>query len=185
MPYFHSFLGIHYIYKNKNQKDNLFSYHKQEQDKRQHRKNTANFDLQTCGNLGMLCSFLKKLSGSTLALIFTNLSKLSCILMQSHPFFHHRGWISSWVFQVLSFSSIFCSILSLELGFSHSPTFFLEGSVPSFGSIGPLQMFLLDEHDSPQWYDIVYFEHKLSRLFFGLPQKASHQWREYSLFINP
>ena len=28
-------------------------------------------------------------------------------------------------------------------------------------------------HDSPQWYDIVYFEHKLSWLCFELPQKAS------------
>ena len=35
---------------------------------------------------------------------------------------------------------------------------------------------LLDEHDSPQWYDIVHFEHKLSWLCFGFPQKASYQW---------
>ena len=26
----------------------------------------------------------------------------------------------------------------------------------------------LDEHDSPQWYDIVHFEHKLSWLCIGL-----------------
>ena len=31
---------------------------------------------------------------------------------------------------------------------------------------------MLDEHDSPHWYDIVHFEHKLSWLCFGLPQKA-------------
>ena len=36
---------------------------------------------------------------------------------------------------------------------------------------------LLDEYDSSPWYDIVHFEHKLSWLCFGLPQKASHQWR--------
>ena len=35
---------------------------------------------------------------------------------------------------------------------------------------------VLDKHDSPQWYDIVHFEHKLSWLCFGLPQKASYQW---------
>ena len=35
---------------------------------------------------------------------------------------------------------------------------------------------VLDEHDSPQWYDIVHFEHKLLWLCFGFPQKASHQW---------
>ena len=34
---------------------------------------------------------------------------------------------------------------------------------------------LLDEHDSPQWYDIVHFECKLLWLCFGLPQKASYQ----------
>ena len=44
---------------------------------------------------------------------------------------------------------------------------------------------MLDEHGSPKWYDIVHFEHKLLWLCFELPQKASHQWREYSLFINP
>ena len=37
---------------------------------------------------------------------------------------------------------------------------------------------MLDEHDPLQWYDIVHFEYKLS-------QKASYQWREYSLIINP
>ena len=31
---------------------------------------------------------------------------------------------------------------------------------------------MLDEHDSPQWYDIVHFEHKLSWLCFGLPQSS-------------
>ena len=30
--------------------------------------------------------------------------------------------------------------------------------------------------DSPQWYDIVHFEHNLSWFCFGLPQKASFQW---------
>ena len=40
-------------------------------------------------------------------------------------------------------------------------------------------------HDSPQWYDIVHFEHKLSWLCFGLPQKASYQWRCIPLLINP
>ena len=30
---------------------------------------------------------------------------------------------------------------------------------------------------SPQWYDIVYFEHKLLCLCFGLPQNVSYQWR--------
>ena len=35
---------------------------------------------------------------------------------------------------------------------------------------------VLDEHDSPQWYDIVHFEHKLSWVCFGLPQKALVQW---------
>ena len=45
---------------------------------------------------------------------------------------------------------------------------------------------MLDEHDSPQWYDIVHFEHKLSWLCFGLPKNASYQWREYYLIIiNP
>ena len=33
---------------------------------------------------------------------------------------------------------------------------------------------MLDEHNSLQWYDVVHFEHKLSWLCFGLPQKASH-----------
>ena len=42
----------------------------------------------------------------------------------------------------------------------------------------------LDEHDFPQWYDIVHFEHKLSWLCFWLPQKASYQWRYYYLIIN-
>ena len=32
---------------------------------------------------------------------------------------------------------------------------------------------MLDEHDSPQWYDIVHFELKLSWLCFGFSQKAS------------
>ena len=31
--------------------------------------------------------------------------------------------------------------------------------------------------ESPQWYDIIHFEHKLSWLCFGLLLKASHQWR--------
>ena len=31
---------------------------------------------------------------------------------------------------------------------------------------------MLYEHDSPQLYDIVHFEHKLSWLYFRLPQKA-------------
>ena len=44
---------------------------------------------------------------------------------------------------------------------------------------------MLDEHNSPQWYDIIHFEHKLSWLYFWLPQKASYQWREYSLIMNP
>ena len=44
---------------------------------------------------------------------------------------------------------------------------------------------MLDEHDSPQWYDIVHFENKLSWLCLGLPKNVSPQWREYSLFINP
>ena len=43
---------------------------------------------------------------------------------------------------------------------------------------------MLIEHDSPQWYDIVHFEHKLSWLCFGLPQKPSYRWRQYSLIIN-
>ena len=45
------------------------------------------------------------------------------------------------------------------------------------GLEGELEREVLDEHDSPQWYDIVHFEHKLSWLCFGLPQKASSQWR--------
>ena len=36
---------------------------------------------------------------------------------------------------------------------------------------------MLVEHESPQWYDIVHFEHKLSWLCFGLSQKASYRWR--------
>ena len=36
--------------------------------------------------------------------------------------------------------------------------------------------YMLDEDDSPQWYDIVHFEHKLSWLCFGLPWHASFQW---------
>ena len=32
---------------------------------------------------------------------------------------------------------------------------------------------ILDEHDSPQWYDIIHFENMLSWLCFGIPQKAS------------
>ena len=32
-------------------------------------------------------------------------------------------------------------------------------------------LFLLDEHDSPQLYDIVHFEHKLSWFCFGHPEK--------------
>ena len=39
-------------------------------------------------------------------------------------------------------------------------------------------------HRSPQWYDIVHFEHKLSWLCFRLPQKVSYQWRCISLLIN-
>ena len=34
---------------------------------------------------------------------------------------------------------------------------------------------ILDQHDSPQWYDIVHFEHKLSWLCSGLPKKALYQ----------
>ena len=41
------------------------------------------------------------------------------------------------------------------------------------------------EHDSPQLYDIVHFEHRLSWICFELLQKASHQWRVYYLIINP
>ena len=45
--------------------------------------------------------------------------------------------------------------------------------VPEFQPLWLCLLFhLLDEHvrnhDSPQWYDIVYFEHKLSWLYFGL-----------------
>ena len=32
-------------------------------------------------------------------------------------------------------------------------------------------------HNSPHWYDIVHFEHKLLWLCFGLPQKVSYQWK--------
>ena len=28
------------------------------------------------------------------------------------------------------------------------------------------------EHDSPQWYDIIHFEHKLSWLYFRLSKKS-------------
>ena len=34
-----------------------------------------------------------------------------------------------------------------------------------------LYLWLLDEHDSPQWYDIVHFEHKLSWLCFVLSKR--------------
>ena len=44
---------------------------------------------------------------------------------------------------------------------------------------------LLDEHDSPQWYNIIYFEHKLSWLFCELPQKASCQWKEWDFHPTP
>ena len=50
------------------------------------------------------------------------------------------------------------------------------------GTVGVVQELgqgLLDEHDSPQWYDIVHFEHKLSWLCFGLSQKASYQWSQH------
>ena len=36
---------------------------------------------------------------------------------------------------------------------------------------------LLDEQDSPQWYDIVHLEHKLSCLCFEITQKALYQWK--------
>ena len=36
---------------------------------------------------------------------------------------------------------------------------------------------VLDEHDSPQSYDIVHFEHKRSWLCSRLSRKASYQWR--------
>ena len=31
-------------------------------------------------------------------------------------------------------------------------------------------LIMLDKYDTPQWYDIVHFEHKLSWHCFGLPQ---------------
>ena len=43
---------------------------------------------------------------------------------------------------------------------------------------------LVRNQGSSQWYDIVHFEHKLSWLGFGFPQKASHQWR-YILAYKP
>ena len=55
--------------------------------------------------------------------------------------------------------------------------------VPS-GRIGQFSLEVCEEsegrvrnHDPPQWYDIVLFEHKLSWLCFWFPQKASYQWR--------
>ena len=36
---------------------------------------------------------------------------------------------------------------------------------------------IVRNHDSPQSYDIVYFEHKLSWLCFGFLKKVSFQWR--------
>ena len=31
--------------------------------------------------------------------------------------------------------------------------------------------------ESPQWYDIVHFERKLSWFYFWFPHNGSHQWR--------
>ena len=56
-----------------------------------------------------------------------------------------------------SFSlGVFCSI------FEDLPIYLLARL-----SLGHRSDTMLDEHDSPQWYDIVHFEHKLSWLCFG------------------
>ena len=53
------------------------------------------------------------------------------------------------------------------------PTSPLEQSTPHDSDI------MLNEYDSPQLYDIIHFEHKLSYFCFELSQKALFQWKEF------
>ena len=60
--------------------------------------------------------------------------------------------------------------------------------------INKLYIMHVRNHDSPQWYDIVHFKHKLSwlcfglskrRLCFGLSKRRSYEWRCITFIYKP